>query len=149
MSEKKEDNTFSLTDQWPGTDPPTEIFSFTDPLQFDTDHYNLYAYTYIRPLENLTLTVGASGDFFKSEEKKVGDPIFDRDDNQFNPKLGVSWNPVPSTTIRGAVFRTFTRTLVTDQTLSPLQSPVFNQFFDDPEETDSVGLWRWSRSEIP
>ncbi len=59
------------------------------------------------------------------------------DVDQFNPKLGVTWNPISSTTLRGAVFRTFTRTLVTDQTLEPTQVAGFNQFFDDPEASDT------------
>ncbi len=68
-------------------------------------------------------------------EKNYGEEEIDAD--QFNPKLGVNWNPIPSTTIRGAVFRTLTRTLVTDQTLEPTQVAGFNQFFDDFEATDA------------
>ncbi|MCB2147808.1 MAG: FecR domain-containing protein [Deltaproteobacteria bacterium] len=131
---EEKDDTLSVAYQWPGIDPPIELFSFTDPLSFETDHYNLYAYTYIRPLENISFTVGASGDFYDQEEKNYGDDV---STSQFNPKLGVNWNPIPSTTIRGAVFRTFTRSLVTDQTLEPTQVAGFNQFFDDPEETES------------
>ena len=37
------------------------------------------------------------------------------------------------TTLRGAIFRTFKRTLITDQTLEPTQVAGFNQFFDDPD----------------
>ena len=142
-----EDSHIHRTLQWPGTDPPTFFDSFSDPLDYETEHWNLYAYTYISPLENLTLTVGASGDFFDQEEKNFGEEEID--ESQFNPKLGVSWNPVPSTTIRGAVFRTFTRTLVTDQTLEPTQVAGFNQFFDDPEATDTWVYGVGSRSEIP
>jgi Tfp pilus assembly protein PilF len=127
--------TFTDTFQWPGTDPPTFIDSFSDPLKFRIDHYNLYAYTYIKPFENLTLTVGGSGDFYEEEEKEFGEEL--DDEQQFNPKFGVTWNPIPSTTIRGAVFRTFTRTLVTQQTLEPTQVAGFNQFFDDLEATDA------------
>jgi hypothetical protein len=130
-----EDWKITETFQWPGTVPPTFLGSFSDKLKYEIDHSNLYAYTYINPFENLTLTVGASGDFYDQEEKNFGDEKLDED--QFNPKFGVSWNPVPSTTIRGAVFRTFTRTLVTDQTLEPTQVAGFNQFYDDPEATDA------------
>ena len=86
-----EDVTFTDTLQWPGTDPPTFIDSFSDTLEYETDHYNLYAYTYISPFENLTLTVGASGDFFDQEEKNFGEEEID--ESQFNPKFGVTWNP--------------------------------------------------------
>ncbi|MBW2201824.1 MAG: TonB-dependent receptor, partial [Deltaproteobacteria bacterium] len=130
-----EDINFKFIDQWPGTVPPSFIFSFSDKLEYEIDHYNLYAYTHISPFENLTFTVGASGDFYDEEEKEYGEGEIDED--QFNPKFGVSWNPIPSTTIRGAVFRTFKRTLVTDQTLEPTQVAGFNQFFDDYEATDA------------
>ena len=132
-----QDYDFSFSDiyLWPGTDPPTFVDSYSDNFKYETEHYNLYAYTYIRPFENLTLTVGASGDFYDSEEKNYGEEKLDK--NQFNPKFGVNWNPIPSTTIRGAVFRTLTRTLVTGQTLEPTQVAGFNQFFDDPEVTET------------
>jgi outer membrane receptor protein involved in Fe transport len=60
--------------------------------------------------------------------------------DQFNPKVGVIWNPFPNTTIRGAVFRTYKRILLTDQTLEPTQVAGFNQFFDEFVATDA---WRW------
>jgi hypothetical protein len=89
----------------------------TSPEVSDSDvkHPNLYLYSYIKPLENLTLTVGASGDFFDGGVSEA------EDKNQFNPKFGIIWNPVPNTTLRGAVFRTLTRTLLNDQTLEPTQ----------------------------
>ena len=70
------------------------------------------------------------------------------DRDQFNPKFGIIWNPVPDTTLRGAVFRALKRTLITDQTLEPTQVAGFNQFFDDANATGLVEL-RWRcRSEI-
>jgi len=54
--------------------------------------------------------------------------------------LGVSWNPFPNTTLRGAAFRVLKRTLVTDQTLEPTQVAGFNQFFDEANATD---YWRF------
>ncbi|BBO75869.1 hypothetical protein DSCW_32860 [Desulfosarcina widdelii] len=132
---KNEDVTFAGTFQWPGTDPPTFIDSFSDPLEYEVDHVNLYAYSYFRPLEGFIFSVGASGDFYNDDEQNYGEEEIE--ESQFNPKLGVSWNPFSSTTIRGAVFRTFKRTLVTEQTLEPTQVAGFNQFFDDPEATDA------------
>ena len=107
---------------------PSPIVS---PVESDIRHTNLYLYTYINCLKNVTLTIGASGDFFQGG-------IVDR--NQFNPKLGVTWNPFPSTTLRGALFRTFNRTLINSQTIEPTQVAGFNQFFDDSEATDA---WRY------
>ena len=53
------------------------------------------------------------------------------------PKLGISWRLLEGTTLRGAVFRTLKRTLLTDQTLEPTQVAGFNQFYDDPDATDT------------
>ena len=62
------------------------------------------------------------------------------DKDQFNPKFGVIWNPVPNTTLRGAIFRTLTRTLVDAQTVEPTQMAGFNQFFDEIRSTEA---WRY------
>ena len=78
----------------------------------DVNHTNLYLYSYINFPKNVTLTIGGSGDFFDSDSSDV------EDEDQFNPKFGITWNPVPATTLRGAVFRVLKRTLITDQTLS-------------------------------
>ncbi|HEX9158576.1 MAG TPA: TonB-dependent receptor, partial [Syntrophales bacterium] len=109
--------------------PPITFFDTTTPTETDIDHVNLYLYSYIKLLKNLTITVGASGDFYKSDEKESSEN--DQKINQFNPKFGIVWNPVPNTTLRGAVFRTLKRTLITNQTLEPTQVAGFNQFFDD------------------
>ena len=100
-------------------------------IERDVNHTNLYLYSYLELLKNVTFTVGASGDFFNSSSKN------EKDTNQFNPKLGVSWNPVPETTLRGAIFRVLKRTLITDQTLEPTQVAGFNQFYDDGTATDA------------
>jgi outer membrane receptor protein involved in Fe transport len=89
-------------------------------------------YSQIHHPKKVTFTVGASGDFYRN------DSLGDR--NQLNPKMGVTWTPVPSTTLRAAVFRTLKRSLVNDQTLEPTQVAGFNQFFDDAEGTRS---WRY------
>jgi hypothetical protein len=100
----------------------------------DVKHTNLYLYSYINFPKNVTFTLGGSGDFFNA-----ADPLT-KDKNQFNPKFGVTWNPFPDTTLRGAVFRALKRTLITDQTLEPTQVAGFNQFFDEANTTDS---WRY------
>jgi tetratricopeptide (TPR) repeat protein len=93
-------------------------------------HTNLYVYSLINYPKSVTWTIGGSADFF--------DALIDRD--QFNPKLGLTWNPVPSTTLRAAVFRVLRRTLISSQTIEPTQVAGFNQFFDDPNGTES---WRY------
>jgi outer membrane receptor protein involved in Fe transport len=103
----------------------------TLPTKFD--HVNTYVYANVKPATNVTLTAGGSFDHLS------GDVPGDSAD-QFNPKLGVTWNLVPSTTVRAAAFRTLKRTLVTDQTLEPTQVAGFNQFFDDSDLTEG---WRY------
>jgi len=99
--------------------PPTAI---PDIIKRDIDHTNLYVYSYINFPKNVTVTVGGSADFLEGGDK---------DRKQFNPKFGITWNPFPGTTLRGAIFRTLKRTLITNQTLEPTQVAGFNQFFDD------------------
>jgi tetratricopeptide (TPR) repeat protein len=109
----------------PGFPPFIEI------NDFDTKHTNLYLYADINYLKNVTLTLGGSGDFFDGGEA---------DKDQFNPKVGITWNPVPNTTLRAAAFRVLRRTLITNQTLEPTQVAGFNQFYDDLNGTES---WRY------
>jgi tetratricopeptide (TPR) repeat protein len=107
-------------------------FSFSPvPENSDIDHTNLYMYSLIHYPQNLTWTLGWSADFLDGAVK-------DRD--QFNPKIGLSWNPFPKTSLRAAVFRTLKRTLISSQTIEPTQVAGFNQFFDDDEATDA---WRY------
>jgi tetratricopeptide (TPR) repeat protein len=120
---------------WPGVAPPLLLFSGTEETNTDVDHYNVYLYSQIKPVESLMFSVGASGDFFDRNTKENNDQDFDK--NQFNPKFGFTWNPLPKTTLRGAVFRTFKRTLITDQTIEPTQVAGFNQFFDDDTATEA------------
>ncbi len=87
-------------------------------------HFNAYGYGYVNWLKDVTFTVGVSVDAL------YGD-FPGGDLTQWNPKFGVTWNPFPSTTVRGAIFSTVKRTLITDQTLEPTQVAGFNQFFDD------------------
>jgi tetratricopeptide (TPR) repeat protein len=100
----------------------------------DVRHWNLYAYSYLNFLQNLTFTLGASADLVDGKAENF------KDAKHVNPKVGIVWNPLPATTVRAAAFRTLKRTLITDQTLEPTQVAGFNQFFDDPSATDA---WRY------
>jgi tetratricopeptide (TPR) repeat protein len=97
----------------------------------DLDHVNIYTYSYFNFRNDITLTVGGSGDFLNGDSPEVGTI------NQFNPKLGITWEPIPGTTLRAAVFRALKRTLITNQTLEPTQVAGFNQFFDDLNGTNA------------
>ena len=57
----------------------------------------------------------------------------------WNPKLGFSLSLGPRTTMRGALFRTLKRTVISSQTIEPTQVAGFNQFFDGANGTDA---WR-------
>lgn len=123
-----------------GDQENSEIFFFPPPFVTNTEinSYNLYLYSNINLPKNVTLTVGASADFFEKDNIESDD--LDMDENQFNPKFGITWNPFPATTLRAAVFRTLRRRILSDQTLEPTQVAGFNQFFDDGEGSDS---WRY------
>jgi tetratricopeptide (TPR) repeat protein len=112
---------------------PPPFGPIQDSIPEDKDHTNIYMYSYIRPWNNLTITAGASGDFVNADNQEA-------DENQFNPKFGIIWNPLPGTTVRAAAFRVLTRTLITNQTLEPTQVAGFNQFFDDFPGTKA---WRY------
>jgi tetratricopeptide (TPR) repeat protein len=94
----------------------------------DTQHVNSYVYSQSNYPEKVTWTLGASLDHFEG---------FETNRDQFNPKLGVIWALTPATTLRAAGFRTLKRSLISSQTVEPTQVAGFNQFFDDPEGTDS------------
>jgi hypothetical protein len=94
-------------------------------------HTNMYVYSQLNYLQNVTATLGMSADFFEG--------VF-VDHQQVNPKLGVTWTPFPRTTLRAAAFRALKRSVISDQTIEPTQVAGFNQFFDDVDGTDS---WRY------
>ena len=100
----------------------------------DIRHTNAYLYSYLNVFRNVTFTVGLSGDIFTTQSQDT------ESRSQVNPKFGVTWSPVPNTTLRAAAFRVLKRTLITDQTLEPTQVAGFNQFFDDLNATDA---WRF------
>jgi Tfp pilus assembly protein PilF len=118
----------------PGLFPTRTIQVDKFTLDRDIHHSNVYLYSNINLPMNLTFTIGGSGDFYDSDDPDT------KDQDQFNPKFGITWNPFSSTTLRAAAFRVLKRTLITDQTLEPTQVAGFNQFFDDLNATDS---WRY------
>jgi len=109
----------------------SRVFESRD--DWDMHHSNLYVYTYWNVPKSVTWILGASGDFYRDTKADV-------DHDQLNPKIGLSWNLSPSTTLRLAAFRMLNKTLVTSQTVEPTQVAGFNQLFDDPAGTKS---WRY------
>jgi hypothetical protein len=111
----------------PPPDAPPEPMVSESTTPAAVKHWNGYVYGDVRPHRTLVLTLGASYDHVKTDQTR----------SQGNPKLGVTWNPLPDTTIRGAVFRAVKRTLITNQTLEPTEVAGFNQFYDDADLTES------------
>ncbi len=92
---------------------------------------NVYAYAYLRYPKGFTWTLGASGDFLDSGDLRR---------EEFDPKVGLVWAPLPGTTVRAAAIRTLARALISSQTLEPTQVAGFTQVFDDVEGTSA---WRY------
>lgn len=134
------DLTFAQDLTWPGMVPPMVLNEYDEAEDSKTKHSNAYLYSYLNLVDSMTITVGASGDFYEDEASVTSTfGRFDRSQNkdQFNPKFGVTWSLLPGTTLRGAVFRTLKRKLITDQTLEPTQVAGFNQFFDDADAAEA------------
>ena len=115
---------------------PTALPFFNRTIDIDTRHINAYTYANISLLSNVTLTLGGSFDYLDRRNVALSD------DNvrQFNPKVGITWNLLPSTTVRASASRSVKRTLITDQTLEPTQVAGFNQFYD---EFNGTKAWRY------
>jgi len=111
-----------------------KVFGMTFPFQSGARHNNAYLYSRFRFPEDFVWTVGVSADFFNGG-------FFDLDRQQFNPKIGVLWTPFPNTTLRGAAFRTFKRTTLTNQTIEPTQVAGFNQFY--LYESEGADVWNY------
>lgn len=125
---------------------------FSGVTEDDTRHTNLYLYSQINFPDTVTWTLGGSADFFKvtTRDKEDGHIVRTLERDQFNPKLGVTWNLFPRTTLRAAVFKVLKRSLLSDQTIEPTQVAGFNQFFDDTNGTKSwrygLGIDQWFTS---
>jgi len=107
-------------------------FTERTPSNVDIRHTNFYVYSLINFPKNVTWTIGGSFDHFK------GEIVHHRD--QVSPKFGLTWDVLPGTTLRAAVFKTLKRQLISNQTIEPTQVAGFNQFFDDANATEA---WRY------
>jgi hypothetical protein len=101
-----------------GPPSPNDEFRFPED---NFKHTSAYLYSYINYPKNVTVTLGVSVSFFDSTS--------DLEREQINPKLGLIWNPFPSTTLRAAAFRVLNPNLDIAQTIEPTHVAGFNQFF--------------------
>jgi hypothetical protein len=129
----KNDTTFTDELFDTSTIPPTPIDVFSALSNGKTHHTNAYLYLYVKYPKKFIFTFGGGVDIF--DAKNTFGEGTNIEENRFNPKFGILWNPFVSTTVRAAVFSTLKRTLITNQTLEPTQVAGFNQFFDDANGT--------------
>lgn len=98
-------------------------------------YYNAHSYSYYSLSPNLTLIGGLAFDDFETLLSSTR-----WSDRSLSPKLGLVYSITPSTLLRAAVFQSFKRELVHNQTLEPTHIAGFNQFFDDLNGTRSRRL---------
>ena len=103
----------------------------TIPLSLVTDQTNAYLYSYITPESDINLTLGLSYDDIERESLQ-------RNTEEVNPKLGVTWDVSQVLRLRLAAFEAVKRDLVASQTLEPTQVAGFVQFYDDPNDSKST-----------
>ncbi|MGH9891598.1 MAG: TonB-dependent receptor, partial [bacterium] len=96
----------------------------------DRRNYNAYMYSYLHFPKDFTWTLGVGYDAL--DDTQLGTV------NSAKPKIGMLWNPFAGTTVRLGAFRAVSRALFATQTIEPTNIAGFNQFFDDPNGTESV-----------
>ena len=116
--------------------PPLDPLGYQHVLSSDTDlkHVNVYAYSYINLLKNVTFTARGQCRLLSAATSRDSRTKTSSTRNSGLP--GIHFR-APH---RAAAFRVLKRTLITDQTLEPTQVAGFNQFFDDLNGTDA---WRY------
>lgn len=97
--------------------------------RIDDNSTNGYLYNYFNISNSFDLILGISNDHINSQTGVSA--------NQINPKFGFTWNLSPDSVIRLAAFRTLKRKVTSNQSLEPTQVAGFNQFFDDPNASDT------------
>ncbi len=111
-------------------------------MSLDDEFTNAYAYVTLRPHPSVDVTMGAAGESVLAPtglllERGTGivpsDLAYDK--SKFSPKLGVTWRPWATTTVRAAGYQRLSPALGRLQTLEPTQVAGFNQFFRVPGGT--------------
>ncbi|MET0068532.1 MAG: FecR domain-containing protein [Candidatus Thiodiazotropha sp.] len=104
---------------------------------FNQKYGRVYLYTYLPIGQTVDLSIGAAYTTFEETlDSEFSSPFgvdittSEIDDDQINPKLGISWRASPTTTLRLAAFRE-SRRFDDDATLEPTQVAGFNQIYND------------------
>ena len=117
--------------------PPSFPFPFLlpspEPLtsESQTKHANGYLYFY-SSLGEIQLVSGLSYDTYDSRSTQG-----QIEKSQFNPKLGMIWQPDNALTFRIAGFRTLMGSTESNRSLQPTHIAGFNQFYDDVAGSDT------------
>ncbi len=103
------------------------------PIQPDSEHDAAYLYGNLTYPNNLTWTLGIGYDSVE---------LYDNDNNEYSPKLGMQWSINNGTRLRLAYFETVKRTLRVEQSIEPTQVAGFNQFYDEVNgsQADNYGV---------
>jgi tetratricopeptide (TPR) repeat protein len=113
------------------------VFGVPSSQQFSTDSRGAYVYAQFDAAPTVGVTLGASAD-------RVNTRFFERE--EFNPKLGVIWEPTDRTTVRATAFKTLALLAVSRQNIQPSLEPTqlvgYNQFYSgsDAESVERYGL---------
>ncbi len=91
-------------------------------VPFAKEEASFYAYGTAFLTKTLSLTLGMA---------YYGLSQADFNWNEWSPKIGLQWNPGPSTRVRIAAFQVIKPPLAINQTIEPTEVAGFNQFFDD------------------
>jgi len=126
------DETLNITTMLP---VPPFVVEISQASSTTVEHSSAYIYANLRHFRNLTITVGGSADFLNGRTV---------DEDLFNPKIGLIWEPRDGTTFRAAAFRTIQRPFISKQNIQPSLEPTqvagFNQFFFGVEGEE---VWRY------
>ncbi|HID82597.1 MAG TPA: TonB-dependent receptor [Thiotrichales bacterium] len=108
-------------------------------ITVEQEYNRFYLYAFVPIMQEVKLTIGATYTTFDETVNRAfnlpnGDvlslPSEDKDEDQINPKLGITWDITPATTLRLSAFRE-ARRFDDDLTLEPTQISGFNQIFND------------------
>ncbi|MEO1775712.1 MAG: TonB-dependent receptor [Pseudomonadota bacterium] len=99
------------------------VFGFPDLTETTTRQANVYTYVDVNLPDPVTWTFGLSYDRYEEDGNAL-------DRSELFPKVGVEARITPNVTVRGALFQSLSRRLVTEQTLEPITVAGFEQFED-------------------
>jgi len=126
-------------------DPPA-----SDTITSDFERDALYAYYTLQPIEQLFVTAGLAYDrvLFPANYRNPPISAGEEEEEAFDPKGGVIWNPMPDLTLRGAYARSLGGASFDESfRLEPTQIAGFNQAYRTVVSESVVGSVSAPRTE--